>query len=81
VLLREEDNLILRAQYGSLSPLMAEGETFPCKADFWKNTTDGAGIEVVADLERVRAFCDGALVADHERIGVPGGPTRRDERR
>jgi transposase len=25
-------------------------------------------IEVIADLQRVRAFCDGRLVADHERI-------------
>ena len=28
----------------------------------------GRRVEVVADLERVRAFCDGKLVADHERI-------------
>jgi transposase len=28
----------------------------------------GRRIEVVADLERVRAFCDGRLVADHERV-------------
>jgi transposase len=28
----------------------------------------GRRIEVVADLQRVRAFCDGKLVADHERI-------------
>jgi transposase len=28
----------------------------------------GRRIEVIADLERVRAFCDGRLVADHERI-------------
>jgi transposase len=28
----------------------------------------GRRIEVVADLERVRAFCDGRVVADHERI-------------
>ena len=28
----------------------------------------GRRIEVVADLHRVRAFCDGRLVADHERI-------------
>jgi transposase len=28
----------------------------------------GRRIEVIADLERVRAFCDGHLVADHERI-------------
>jgi transposase len=28
----------------------------------------GRRIEVVADLERVRAFCGGKLVADHERI-------------
>jgi transposase len=28
----------------------------------------GRRIEVIADLERVRAFCDGTLVADHERI-------------
>jgi transposase len=28
----------------------------------------GRRIEVVADLDRVRAFCDGAQVADHERI-------------
>jgi transposase len=28
----------------------------------------GRRIEVAADLERVRAFCDGKLVADHERI-------------
>jgi hypothetical protein len=27
----------------------------------------GRRIEVVADLDRVRAFCDGRLVADHER--------------
>jgi transposase len=28
----------------------------------------GRRIEVHADLERIRAFCDGRLVADHERI-------------
>ena len=28
----------------------------------------GRRIEVVASLERVRAFCDGRMVADHERI-------------
>jgi transposase len=28
----------------------------------------GRRIEVVADLDRVRAFCDGKLVADHERV-------------
>jgi transposase len=28
----------------------------------------GRRLEVVADLSRVRAFCDGQLVADHERI-------------
>ncbi len=28
----------------------------------------GRRIEVIADLARVRAFCDGRLVADHERV-------------
>jgi hypothetical protein len=28
----------------------------------------GRRIEVAADLERVRAFCDGRVVADHERV-------------
>ena len=28
----------------------------------------GRRIEAIADLERVRAFCDGRLVADHQRI-------------
>jgi transposase len=28
----------------------------------------GRRVEVVADLERVRAFCDGQLVADHQRV-------------
>src|SRR6476620_975408 len=28
----------------------------------------GRRIEVVADLDRVQAFCDGRLVADHERV-------------
>jgi transposase len=28
----------------------------------------GRRIEVVTDLERVRAFCDGRVVADHERV-------------
>jgi hypothetical protein len=28
----------------------------------------GRRIEVVADLDRVRAFCDGRLVADHARV-------------
>ena len=28
----------------------------------------GRRIEVAADLDRVRAFCDGRLVADHERV-------------
>jgi transposase len=28
----------------------------------------GRRVEVIADLDRVRAFCDGRLVADHERI-------------
>jgi transposase len=30
-------------------------------------TVIGRRVEVLADLERVRAFCDGRLVADHER--------------
>jgi hypothetical protein len=33
----------------------------------------GRRIEVVADLERVRAFCDGRLVADHERVWARPG--------
>ena len=28
----------------------------------------GRRVEVVADLDRVRAFCDGRLVADHDRV-------------
>ena len=28
----------------------------------------GRRVEVVADLDRVRAFCDGKLVADHDRV-------------
>ena len=28
----------------------------------------GRRIEVVADLDRVRVFCDGQTVADHERV-------------
>ena len=28
----------------------------------------GRRIEVVADLDRVRVFCEGRVVADHERI-------------
>lgn len=28
----------------------------------------GRRIEVIADLDRVRAFCDGQLVADHDRV-------------
>jgi hypothetical protein len=28
----------------------------------------GRRVEVVADLARVRVFCDGRLVADHERV-------------
>ena len=28
----------------------------------------GRRIEVIADLDRVRAFCDGRLVADHDRV-------------
>ena len=28
----------------------------------------GRRVEVVADLERVRVFCDGRTVADHERV-------------
>ena len=28
----------------------------------------GRRIEVVADLDRVRVFCDGRLVADHDRV-------------
>ena len=31
-------------------------------------TVIGRRIEIVADLQRVRAFCDGRLVADHQRI-------------
>ena len=31
-------------------------------------TVIGRRIEVVADLERVRVFCDGRLVADHARL-------------
>ena len=31
-------------------------------------TVIGRRIEVVVDLDRVRGFCDGRLVADHERV-------------
>lgn len=50
VLLREEDNLVLRAQYGSLTPRLTEGEQFPCKKDWWNVTPDSPGIETISDL-------------------------------
>ncbi|MFP1155819.1 Mu transposase domain-containing protein, partial [Mycobacterium sherrisii] len=30
----------------------------------------GRRIEVLADLDRVRVFCNGQTVADHERVGA-----------
>ena len=50
VLLKEEDALILRAQHGSLTPLLAEGDTFPCRKDWWNSAPDSGGVEVTGDL-------------------------------
>jgi len=32
----------------------------------------GRRVEVIADLDRVQAFCEGRLVADHPRLWAPG---------
>jgi diguanylate cyclase (GGDEF)-like protein len=50
VLLREEGALVLRAQHGSLTPLLEEGETFPCEAEWWNPALDYGGIEIIGDL-------------------------------
>jgi hypothetical protein len=36
-------------------------------------------VEVVADLARVRALCDGRLVADHERVWAKQQTVSADE--
>ena len=50
---KEEDGLVMHAQYGSLTPRLAEGDPFPCKKDWW-NVSSGAGeISEVTDLSKV----------------------------
>jgi diguanylate cyclase (GGDEF)-like protein len=53
VLLREEDALVLRAQHGSLTPLLEEGEIFPCEAEWWNKAMAVDGIETIGDLSGV----------------------------
>jgi diguanylate cyclase (GGDEF)-like protein len=78
VLLREEDALILRAQYGSLTPLLEEGEVFPCEGKWWNQSLssaedflgDSSGIETIADLsshEGKARLCEEA----QSRISIP----------
>jgi diguanylate cyclase (GGDEF)-like protein len=70
VLLREEDALVLRAQHGSLTPLLEEGEIFPCEADWWNNALDSGGIETISDLSGYAG--KGRLYEDAQsRISIP----------
>jgi len=70
VLLREEDVLVLRAQHGSLTPLLEEGDIFPCDADWWNHALDSGGIETIGDLshhEGQSRICEEA----QSRISIP----------
>jgi len=70
VLLREEEALILRAQHGSLTALLDEGEAFPCEAEWWNNALDSGGIETIGDLSRHEGksrICEDA----QSRISIP----------
>jgi diguanylate cyclase (GGDEF)-like protein len=70
VLLRDEDALVLRAQHGSLTPLLKEGEIFPCGADWWNQALDSGGIETIGDLSRHEGkarLCEEA----QSRISIP----------
>jgi diguanylate cyclase (GGDEF)-like protein len=53
VLLKEDDALVLRAQSGSLTPLLEEGETFPSAGEWWNRAGNGAGIETMTDLSHL----------------------------
>jgi diguanylate cyclase (GGDEF)-like protein len=70
VLLRDEDTLVLRAQHGSLTPLLEEGETFPCEAEWWNNVLDSGGIATIGDLSAIEGkarICEEA----QSRISIP----------
>lgn len=70
VLLKEEDGLVLRAQYGSLAPQLAEGEQFPCKKDWWNNASGSVAIEAKGDLSSLAGkerLCDDV----QSRISIP----------
>lgn len=70
VLLREEDALVLRAQYGTLTPLLAEGEIFPSDAEWWNKAPETGGIETIGDLSnfgRANRLCEEA----RSRISIP----------
>ena len=70
VLLREDDALVLRAQYGSLTPLLNEGETFPCESEWWNSTSDYSRVQVAGDLS---AFETAARICEEaqSRISIP----------
>ena len=70
VLLKEEDALILRAQFGSLTCLLEEGEAFPCGREWWNFPSDSNGIETLGDLTLVAGkerLCEEA----QSRISIP----------
>jgi len=70
VLLKEEDALILRAQHGTLTPSLAEGDPFPCRIDWWNAAPDSGGIEIAGDVSQL----EGAerLYEDAQsRISIP----------
>jgi diguanylate cyclase (GGDEF)-like protein len=70
VLLKEEDDLVLRAQYGPLTPRLAEGERLTYPKDWWKATSDAEGIRREGDLSAMEGnerLCDEAI----SRISIP----------
>ncbi len=70
VLLKEEDALVLRAQHGSLTSLLNDGEPYPCRQDWWQAPADAGGVDAIGDLSQVEGKA--RLYSDAQsRISIP----------
>lgn len=49
VLLKEEDDIVIRAQFGNLQPLFPEGHRVPAESGFWGNTLAGGNSLLQSD--------------------------------
>jgi diguanylate cyclase (GGDEF)-like protein len=69
VLLKDEEDLVLRSQHGTLTPRLAEGGRVPAGAELWGRSL-GAGMTLVEDA--LAAGADGGLCRESQsRMCIP----------